>query len=157
MEHSSIDLVVFESLALCDTLSCFSIFVLIKDFVAKGTTRAKFSMLWIIIASVYALFFQTLMSAMTGYSGRSFPSFLALAIWTWSNMSPAKTRPYIQIPPGGTQIPWSNMSSVVYIVQDGWRVGLTGNYLCTDGKLILGPRWSLILLIVQLLIFRLDV
>ena len=72
MEHSSIDLVVFESLALCDTLSCFSIFVLIKDFVAKGTTRAKFSMLWIIIASVYALFFQTLMSAMIGYSGKSF-------------------------------------------------------------------------------------
>ena len=73
MERSSVNLEVFESLALSDTVSVASIFVLMKDFVAKGTARARFSMLWIILASVYALFFQTLMSAMTGYSGKSFP------------------------------------------------------------------------------------
>ena len=73
MEYSSVNLVVFESVALCDILSVFSVFVLMRDFVAKGSTRAKFSMLWIIVASVYALFFPTLMSAMTGYSGMSSP------------------------------------------------------------------------------------
>jgi hypothetical protein len=71
MERSSVTLAVFESLTLRDAISVSSILVLMKNFFMNGTVRAKLSMFWIIIASMYALFFQTLMSAMTGYSGKS--------------------------------------------------------------------------------------
>jgi hypothetical protein len=62
---------VFESITLRGVSSLSSIFCLIKDFFTNATTRARLSMAWIVFASIYLLFFQTLMSEKTGYSGES--------------------------------------------------------------------------------------
>ena len=69
MEQSSVTLEVFESITLRGGTSVSSIAMLVKDFLTNATNRGKLSMTWIIGASVYALLFQTLVSAMTGYSG----------------------------------------------------------------------------------------
>jgi hypothetical protein len=71
MEQSSVTISTFESISLRGSTSINSIFLLIKDFLANTTARARFCMGWVIFASLYMLFFQTLLSAMTGYVGTS--------------------------------------------------------------------------------------
>jgi putative Ca2+/H+ antiporter (TMEM165/GDT1 family) len=71
MEQSSVPISTFESISLRGSTSVISIFLLIKDFLANTTISAKFCMGWVIFASLYALFFQTLLSALTGYVGTS--------------------------------------------------------------------------------------
>jgi hypothetical protein len=41
---------------------------------------------------------------------------------------PATSQPYIQTP-DGSQVQWSSFRFVNYIIHDGWRVGLTGDYI----------------------------
>jgi len=41
---------------------------------------------------------------------------------------PATSQPYIQTP-DGSQVHWSSFRLVNYIIHDGWRVGLTGDYI----------------------------
>jgi hypothetical protein len=69
MEQSSVTISTFEAINLRGSTSIISIFALIKDFLANTTTKARFCMGWVILASAYTLFFQTLLSAMTGYVG----------------------------------------------------------------------------------------
>ena len=128
MAQSPITLAVFESITLRDATTLTSIFVLIKSFTSNSTTRARVSMLWIISASLYALLFQTLVSAMTGYSG-TWPFALAHLVSTDSRK--ATTVPFIALP-DGSQVPWSEFLPVSYIVHDGWRIKVGGQKIVTD-------------------------
>lgn len=42
--------------------------------------------------------------------------------------APATSQPYIQTP-DGSQVHWSSFRLVNYVIHDGWRVGLTGDYI----------------------------
>lgn len=64
--------------------------------------------------------------------------------------APATSQPYIQTP-DGSQIHWSSFRLVNYIIHDGWRVGLTGDYivkavsrdeLCMAASILLHPLLS---------------
>ena len=84
-----------------------------------------------ILALSYVLIFPTLMSAMTGYSGTSWHS--TFHVWikpsiAYCRSDSATTQPYIQIA-DGSEIEWSSFRLINYIIYDGWRVGLTGDYL----------------------------
>ena len=46
----------------------------------------------------------------------------------------ARSSPYVQLP-DGTQQPWTAFTTVIYIIHDAWRLGLTGDYIMTDRKL----------------------
>jgi hypothetical protein len=69
MESSPVPLDSFGSLMLGDVATITSVYTLVAHFFEKSTLRVKIYMLWIIVASMYALSFQTLLSAMTGYNG----------------------------------------------------------------------------------------
>lgn len=71
MERSSVNLDVFEAVTIQGGVSIRAIFTLINNFRTNATTGAKLSICWMIIAGIYVLFFQTMSSAMTGYSGES--------------------------------------------------------------------------------------
>lgn len=72
MESSPVPLDSFGSLMLGDVASISSVYTLVAHFFEQSALRIKLHVLWIIVSSVYALFFQTLLSAMTGYNGRYF-------------------------------------------------------------------------------------
>jgi hypothetical protein len=69
MEQSSVTIETFDAIASRGSMSTSSIYTLIKHFFCNSTTRARLCMAWVILASTYALLFQTLVSAMTGYAG----------------------------------------------------------------------------------------
>ena len=70
MERSPVSFKTFESITLQDS-SVWALANLIKDYSTNSGVRAKLSVSWMILALSYVLGFPTLMSAMTGYSGRS--------------------------------------------------------------------------------------
>ena len=70
MERSSVTLDVFQAITVQGGISISAIYTLIRYFLTNSTPKAKLYMCWMIIAAVYTLFFQTLSSAMTGYSGK---------------------------------------------------------------------------------------
>jgi hypothetical protein len=73
-------------------------------------------MIWIVFSTAFVISFPTLASAMTGYAGNS--------------------KAYVQ-DADGNLVPWgSTFSSVDFIIYDGWRINLTGNYpILTAGDL----------------------
>jgi hypothetical protein len=80
-------------------------------------------MAWIVLSTVFVVSFPTLASAMTGYSGNS--------------------KAYIQ-DANDNLVPWgTNMVNVNFIIYDGWRVNLTGNYPILDPDQSDGPYFSL--------------
>jgi hypothetical protein len=131
MERSPVSFETFESVTLQNS-SVLALVNLIKGYSTNSGARAKLSVSWMILALSYVLGFPTLMSAMTGYSGTywhsqrpyGFPSPQA------TNCRPvlATSQPYIQTP-DGNQVQWSSFRLVNYIIHDGWRVGLTGDYI----------------------------
>jgi hypothetical protein len=110
MERKSVSYGTFEVLGF-QTASATTIFKLMRDYLTNHGVRAKFSILWIILSSIYVVAFPTLASAMTGYSANSH----------------AYVRDY-----SGSLSLWSAYKPVQYIINDGWRVGLTGRYILTD-------------------------
>jgi hypothetical protein len=69
MESSPVPLDSFGSLMMGDVVTIHSVYTLVVHFFEKSSLRVRLYMLWMIPSSIYALFFQTLLSAMTGYNG----------------------------------------------------------------------------------------
>jgi hypothetical protein len=108
MEHAPVSYGTFEAI----TLQSGSLVALIKlgrDYLLNNGLRAKLAILWTIISSAFVLAFPTLTSAMSGYS--------------------ANEEAFVNV--DNTLIPFSNFTLVRYAIHDGWRVGLSGNYLVT--------------------------
>lgn len=131
MERSPASFKTFESITLQNS-SVWALGNLIKDYSTNSGVRAKLSVSWMILALSYVLGFPTLMSAMTGYSGTSWllpsPQWPPQPKATNYGSVPATSQPYIQTP-DGSQVHWSSFRLVNYIIHDGWRVGLTGDYI----------------------------
>jgi hypothetical protein len=131
MERSPVSFATFESVTLQNS-SVWALVNLVKDYSTNSGVRAKLSVSWMILALTYVLGFPTLMSAMTGYSGTSWqlprPNGLPQPKATNCGSVPATSQPYIQTP-DGSQVQWSSFRLANYIIHDGWRVGLTGDYI----------------------------
>lgn len=101
--YSSFFAVFLESAA-----SLRSIYRVTRDFTTRRALPSKLAMTCIIASMVFVLAWPTLASAMTGYS-------------------PA-LRPFV-LDYEDNLISYSSFSPVAYVIHDGWRVNLTGNYL----------------------------
>lgn len=71
-------------------------------------------MVYVVCAAIFILAFPTLGSAMTGYQTNS----------------GAFVRGY-----GGELIKYSDFDFVAYVIHDGWRVNLTGDFAVTYARL----------------------
>lgn len=127
MERSPVSLETFESVTLQNS-SGRALVNLIRDYSTNGGARAKLSVSWMILSLSYVLGFPTLMSAMTGYSGTPWHSQGPDGKATNCGSVLATSQPYIQTP-DGSQVQWSSFRLANYIIHDGWRVGLTGDYI----------------------------
>ena len=113
MESSPVTYGTFEAITL-QSGTLVSLLKLSRDFVTNRTLQARFSMVWMIISGIFVLSFQTLISAMAGYT--------------------ANIDSYIQLPSGSME-PYSSFSTVRYIIHDAHRINdsLTRNFLVRTG------------------------
>jgi hypothetical protein len=79
-----------------------------RDFTTRRGLRSRLAMACIAMTMIFILVWPTLAGAMTGYT-------------------PAN-RPFVRDAENNL-VPFANFSTVAYVIHDGWRVNLTGNYL----------------------------
>jgi hypothetical protein len=79
-----------------------------RDFTTRRGLRSRLAMACIVLTMIFILVWPTLAGAMTGYT----PANRAFVRASDNNL-----------------IPFANFSTVAYVIHDGWRVNLTGNYL----------------------------
>jgi hypothetical protein len=96
-------------------------FGILRDFIWYRALRSKTAMIWIIFSTAFVISFPTLASAMTGYAGNS--------------------KAYVQ-DADGNLIPWNFVPAVDFIINDGWRINLTGNYPILSAGLVSGQYFS---------------
>lgn len=108
MEHDAISYGTFEAITLRPD-SWVALWKLSQDFFHNSGIRARCTVAWLITSALFIVAYPTLISAMSGYSA-NVEAFVSVQ----SNM-----------------IPFSDFRIVRYIIHDGWRLGLTGNYLVT--------------------------
>ena len=116
MEHAPVSYGTFEAITLQHGSST-ALMKLAQGFTFNKGLRAKVVIGWIIISAIFVLAFPTLTSAMSGYT--------------------ANGEAYINI--NNNFVIFSNFVLVRYIIHDGWRVGLGGNYLVTTA---MNPSFS---------------
>lgn len=91
-----------------DDASFMSTARIMRDFTTKRGLQSKTAMVFIVISMIYVLAFPTLASAMTGYTTNS----AAFVADSQQNL-----------------LSFSSFAPVAYVIHDGWRVNLTGDYL----------------------------
>lgn len=116
MEHAPVSYGTFEAITFQHGSST-ALMKLAQGFTFNKGLRAKVAIGWIIISAIFVLAFPTLTSAMSGYT--------------------ANGEAYINI--NNNFVIFSNFVLVRYIIHDGWRVGLGGNYLVTTA---MNPSFS---------------
>lgn len=112
MEDSAVSYRTFTSLTF-ETATVATIFGLARDFSTNATSRAKLSIFWIILSSIWIAAFPTYTSAMTGYA---------------SNVGEYITDRNKAL------IPYNDVQLLDYIIHDGWRIGLGGKHLVLGSK-----------------------
>ncbi|KAI0490883.1 hypothetical protein F4859DRAFT_508675 [Xylaria cf. heliscus] len=120
METKPTTYAVFLVLFLQEGPSFLSIGRLLRDFVRHGGFRSKLSTIWILLSMIFVLAWPTLIAAMSGYT--------------------PETDAYVQ-DMDGNLVKFTEFQLLSYIIHDGWRVGLEGDYPVpygpnTGGKLI---------------------
>ncbi|OLN86906.1 hypothetical protein CCHL11_04617 [Colletotrichum chlorophyti] len=100
----------FWAIFLQDQPSFFSTYHLIRDFARSRGLQSRSVMVISISVAIFTLLFPTLGSAMTGYVANN----------------EAFVKGY-----DGELVPFSEFQLVQYVVHDGWRVNLTGDFLVT--------------------------
>lgn len=90
-----------------DEVSAMSIFHVIRDFATNRGLRSRAAMIFMIMSMIFVLAFPTLVSAMTGYTTNR----EAFITDSQQNL-----------------IPFASFIPVAYIIHDGWRINLTGDY-----------------------------
>ncbi|KIW39208.1 uncharacterized protein PV06_09002 [Exophiala oligosperma] len=100
MESSPVTYGSFEAITLQGG-TLVSLLKLSRDFVTNRTLRARLAMAWMIVSGIFVLAFQTLISAMAGYT--------------------ANIESYVQLPSGSME-PYSSFSTVRYIIHDAHRI-----------------------------------
>ena len=108
MENEPISYKTFKAITLQHD-SWSAIWQLSRHFLCNKNARAKAVVLWIILSALYIVSFPTLVSAMSGYS--------------------ANIEAFVIV--NNIYVPFSEFVLVRYIIHDGWRVNLTGDYMVT--------------------------
>ncbi|KAF6825230.1 hypothetical protein CMUS01_09902 [Colletotrichum musicola] len=103
----------FRTIFLQETPTLYSTWCLARDFVRSHGLRSRVVMVYVVCVAVFILAFPTLGSAMSGYQTNS----------------GAFVRGY-----GGELIKYSDFDFVAYVIHDGWRVNLTGDFAVTYAK-----------------------
>ncbi|KAK3374725.1 hypothetical protein B0H63DRAFT_480813 [Podospora didyma] len=80
----------------------------IRDFATRKALQSKLAMAFIVSSMLFILGFPTLASSMSGYASNT-GAFVA-------DME-------------GTLVPFARFIPVAYVIHDGWRVNLTGDYI----------------------------
>ena len=105
----------FELGTICGVL------MLVRDYVSNRGLRAKFMILWVLIASSYIIAFPTLLSAMTGYT--------------------SVLKPYVE-DKNQNLVPWGKYTPITWIIEDGERIpGLGSRTLVT--QFVTGDQYRL--------------
>ncbi|KIW12230.1 hypothetical protein PV08_09506 [Exophiala spinifera] len=114
MESSPVTYGTFEAVTL-QSGSLVSLLKLTRDFATNRTLQARFAMVWMIISGIFVLSFQTLISAMAGYT--------------------ANIDAYVQLPSGSME-PYSSFSTVRYIIHDAHRINgsLTKDFMVRTSR-----------------------
>jgi len=90
-----------------DDASLIATLRVIRDFAARRSLRSRVAMVFIVLTMAFVLAFPTLASAMTGYTANS-ASFVEDT--------------------AGNLISFAQFKPLAYMIHDGWRIGLTGDY-----------------------------
>ncbi len=91
-----------------DQASFRSTFRMARDYLMRRGRRSVLAMTFMVFAMLFVLAFPTLASAMTGY--------------TTCTTAFVKDR-------RDNLVSFSRFYPVIYVIHDGWRLNLTGNYL----------------------------
>jgi hypothetical protein len=80
-----------------------------------------------LVASLYVLLFPTLMSAVTGYASNSQGG--SCSVWSFHDphLLIWRCRSGFIRDVDDNLLPWSSLLPVVYVIHDGWRIGLHKN------------------------------
>ncbi|KAF6794932.1 hypothetical protein CSOJ01_13603 [Colletotrichum sojae] len=103
----------FRTFFLQETPTLYSTWCLAQDFVRSHGLRSRVVMAYVVCVAVFILAFPTLGGAMSGYQTNS----------------GAFVRGY-----GGELIKYSDFDFVAYVIHDGWRVNLTGDFAVTYAR-----------------------
>lgn len=104
-----------------ETASLKSILKMFRDFTTRQGLRSRSAMVFIIGSMLFILAWPTLAGAMTGYT--------------------AAETAFVSNSEGGL-VPIDKLISVPYVIHDGWRIGLQGDYLVTRGSESNPDVWS---------------
>ncbi|RYC58451.1 hypothetical protein CHU98_g7765 [Xylaria longipes] len=110
METKPTTYAVFFILFLHDGPSFLSICRLLQNFVRYRGLRSKLSTAWILLSMIFVLAWPTLISAMSGYT--------------------PETDAYAQ-DIDGNLVKFTEFRLLNYVIHDGWRIGLDGDYPVT--------------------------
>ncbi|KAF3031934.1 hypothetical protein E8E11_001326 [Didymella keratinophila] len=113
MESEPVTYQVFRTIFIENDASVLSTCRTIKSFILHRGLRSNVAMAFMTATMILILAFPTLVSAMSGYDSNVASRIEDL---------------------DGNFIAFNNYSKVLYIIHDGWRVNLTGDYLVTDLK-----------------------
>ncbi|KAI3332228.1 hypothetical protein HD806DRAFT_479848 [Xylariaceae sp. AK1471] len=107
METAPMTYTAFIVLFMQDGPSFMSILRMVRDFALYRRLRSKVSTAWVILSMLFILAWPTLIAAMSGYS--------------------PKVGAYVK-DVDQNFVPYDDFRLLSYIVHDGWRINLTGDY-----------------------------
>jgi hypothetical protein len=107
METSPVTFKTYRTIFLQKEVTIFSIYNLLKDFIALLRLPSKIAMVFMVLSMIFTLLFPTFASAMTGYSG-NVGAFIPDA--------------------NQTLVPFNQFHRVLYVIHDGKRINLTDDY-----------------------------
>jgi hypothetical protein len=104
----------FFAIYLEEAASLKSTAKLIRDFATRQGLRSRLAMAYIVTTMLFLLAWPTLASAMTGYTA-------AEGAYVFDN--------------DGNLLSIAGFHQVLYVIHDGWRIGLKGNHLVAYGSM----------------------
>jgi len=122
MDRTPITYDTFWTFFVRDDASFLATVRLVWDFCTRRSLRSRVAMVFIILSMSFVLAFPTMASAMTGYTANS------------ASFVPDHS---------GNLISFSQFQPLVYVIHDGWRIGLTGDYPVTWEKSTINPNGKL--------------
>lgn len=107
MDSTPVTYETFWAIFMRKEASLMSTFCMARDFAVRRSLRSRTAMIFMVLCMAFILVFPTLAGAMTGYSSKT-SSFVADT--------------------NGDLSPFAQFTPVLYIIHDGWRIGLSGDY-----------------------------
>lgn len=117
METTPVTFSTYRTVFLRDESLVVAIPRLFRDFACRRGLHSKVAMVFMIATMVFVLIFPSFASAMTGYSSN-----VKSYIRNTTSSSPSGLD-------GSNYMAFSSFQRVLYVIHDGWRVALEGDYM----------------------------